>query len=217
MRLFAESDLHRSLRFQALRQFGTDFEMISKMFVGRSRRNIKAKWVREEKTNPERVTEALMNKKKVDTTFYSKMADVEFDGKIPADPMSKYYEGLPTIDVGVKLESNRPLSEEPEETFFNRRKKEQTGEGEDDDDKHHEDVENQPLFQPGSDDDEAGEAADDGEMHVEYEGEGPSRDGGEEEGEEEEEEDEEETGVPERESSPFDFSAMGGVSLKTTR
>ncbi|KAI9661892.1 MAG: Transcription factor TFIIIB component B [Bathelium mastoideum] len=45
--------------YEALRMFGTDFGIISAMFPGRSRRQIKAKFQREERENPELVDEAL--------------------------------------------------------------------------------------------------------------------------------------------------------------
>ncbi|PQE02885.1 hypothetical protein CJF31_00002689 [Rutstroemia sp. NJR-2017a BVV2] len=50
------------LFYQGLRQFGTAFEMIAAMFPGRSRRQIKLKFVREERENPQKVDRALMGK-----------------------------------------------------------------------------------------------------------------------------------------------------------
>ena len=47
------------LFYEALRMFGTDFGIISAMFPGRNRRQIKAKFIREERENPELVDEAL--------------------------------------------------------------------------------------------------------------------------------------------------------------
>ena len=47
------------LFYEALRMFGTDFEIISAMFPGRTRRRIKAKFTREERENPELIDEAL--------------------------------------------------------------------------------------------------------------------------------------------------------------
>ncbi|KAH0566308.1 hypothetical protein GP486_000279 [Trichoglossum hirsutum] len=45
--------------YNALRMFGTDFGMISKMFPGRTRRQIKLKFNKEERTDSKRITEAL--------------------------------------------------------------------------------------------------------------------------------------------------------------
>ena len=47
--------------FQALRQFGTDFSLIQRLFPGRSRRQIKKKYLMEDKMNPTRVEEAIRN------------------------------------------------------------------------------------------------------------------------------------------------------------
>jgi hypothetical protein len=54
------------MRFeQALRQFGTDFEMIAGLFPRRTRAQIKAKWIKEDKINPALITDALMSKKDI--------------------------------------------------------------------------------------------------------------------------------------------------------
>jgi transcription factor TFIIIB component B'' len=47
------------LFYNGLRSFGTDFQMISQMFPGFTRRSIKTKFTREERDNPEGVKEAL--------------------------------------------------------------------------------------------------------------------------------------------------------------
>ena len=46
--------------YDAIRMFGTDFMIISKMFPGRTRRHIKAKFVAEEKSDPDRIKAALI-------------------------------------------------------------------------------------------------------------------------------------------------------------
>jgi transcription factor TFIIIB component B'' len=46
--------------YECISRFGTDFMVISKMFENRSRRHIRAKFVREERHNPARVHEALV-------------------------------------------------------------------------------------------------------------------------------------------------------------
>jgi len=50
------------LFYQGLRSFGTDFQMISQMFPGFTRRSIKTKFTREERDNPEGVREALQGR-----------------------------------------------------------------------------------------------------------------------------------------------------------
>ncbi|KAF3923936.1 hypothetical protein AA313_de0206758 [Arthrobotrys entomopaga] len=64
--------------YQALGMFGTDFEMMSKMFVGRSRRMLKNKFVVEERRHPKHITAALKRKIPVNMTEYSRLASREF-------------------------------------------------------------------------------------------------------------------------------------------
>ncbi|KAM3078815.1 hypothetical protein ACMFMF_003747 [Clarireedia jacksonii] len=78
------------LFYQGLRQFGTAFEMIAAMFPGRNRRQIKLKFVREERENPQKVDRALMGKtEEIDfeeyTTLtgqkYEEVADIEAEAR----------------------------------------------------------------------------------------------------------------------------------------
>ncbi|KAK7628783.1 hypothetical protein IWX48DRAFT_237884 [Phyllosticta citricarpa] len=46
--------------YEALKMFGTDFFIISKMFPGKTRANVKRKFVKEERLNPDRVKRALI-------------------------------------------------------------------------------------------------------------------------------------------------------------
>jgi transcription factor TFIIIB component B'' len=55
---WSEADTARF--YECLSRFGTDFLVVSKMFKGRSRRHIKAKFAREERMFPERVAAALV-------------------------------------------------------------------------------------------------------------------------------------------------------------
>lgn len=54
---------------QALSQFGTDFEMIAGLFPHRTRRQIKAKFNREDKLFPQVVTDALMRRKDIGSSL----------------------------------------------------------------------------------------------------------------------------------------------------
>ena len=66
--------------YDGLRMFGTDFEMISKMFPGRTRHKIKLKFVKEEKMNYERIRATLLGQSiPVDLPEFEKMAGTEFD------------------------------------------------------------------------------------------------------------------------------------------
>ncbi|KDE07919.1 hypothetical protein MVLG_01829 [Microbotryum lychnidis-dioicae p1A1 Lamole] len=75
--------------YDALRQFGTDFEMIAGLFPTRTRRQIKSKWVREDKENPRKITAALMNKKEIDLDRYAALTGQDLSGPIPEDPMDR--------------------------------------------------------------------------------------------------------------------------------
>ena len=67
------------LFYKGLRMFGTDFMMISKMFPGMSRRHIKLKYTREERTNLARVHNNLVAKEDVDMEEYSLMSNQVYE------------------------------------------------------------------------------------------------------------------------------------------
>jgi transcription factor TFIIIB component B'' len=57
--------------YKALSQFGTDFNLITQLFPGRSRRQIKAKFKLEERRNPGKIHLAILRKLPVDVNSYS--------------------------------------------------------------------------------------------------------------------------------------------------
>lgn len=68
------------LFYQGLRQFGTTFEMIAAMFPDRNRRQIKLKFVREERQNPEKVDRALKGKTdEIDFEEYTQLSGRKFE------------------------------------------------------------------------------------------------------------------------------------------
>ncbi|GAB0132647.1 hypothetical protein EsDP_00001076 [Epichloe bromicola] len=69
------------LFYRGLRMFGTEFEMISKMFPGKQRRHVKLKFNREERHNPERIDAAVMGEKtiKMDIDEYRAFTGAEFE------------------------------------------------------------------------------------------------------------------------------------------
>ncbi|KAG5932714.1 hypothetical protein E4U53_001211 [Claviceps sorghi] len=69
------------LFYRGLRMFGTEFEMISKMFPGKQRRHIKLKFNREERHNPKRIDAAVMGEKtiKMDLDEYRAFTGAEFE------------------------------------------------------------------------------------------------------------------------------------------
>lgn len=66
------------LFYSGLSQWGTDFDMISRMFPSRNRKQIKNKYTIEERKNPGLVTQALIQKKPVDMAEYSKITEISF-------------------------------------------------------------------------------------------------------------------------------------------
>ncbi|KAI5284287.1 Transcription factor TFIIIB component B, partial [Ascosphaera acerosa] len=68
------------LFYRGLRMFGTDFMMISKMFPGRNRRQIKLKFCTEERRNPARVRDVLLGPRETVTLEeMSQMTDTVYD------------------------------------------------------------------------------------------------------------------------------------------
>ncbi|KKA28098.1 hypothetical protein TD95_003610 [Thielaviopsis punctulata] len=67
--------------YHALAMFGTDFEMISSMFPGRTRRHVKMKFNREERLAPGRINAALVGEKRVtiDMEAYAATTGVEYE------------------------------------------------------------------------------------------------------------------------------------------
>ncbi|KAH7360918.1 hypothetical protein BKA65DRAFT_391024 [Rhexocercosporidium sp. MPI-PUGE-AT-0058] len=63
--------------YEGLAQFGTDFEMIAKLFPHRNRRQIKLKFNKEERAHPDRVTRAMVGPKKkgIDLKNFERLAD----------------------------------------------------------------------------------------------------------------------------------------------
>ncbi|KAI8992376.1 hypothetical protein BDB01DRAFT_778256 [Pilobolus umbonatus] len=73
--------------YEALSQFGTDFEMISKVMPGRLRSQIRSKFTREERVNPGKVTDYMIRKRKpVDIKEFEKITGMELD-EVPEDFM----------------------------------------------------------------------------------------------------------------------------------
>ncbi|KAF4626006.1 hypothetical protein G7Y89_g12156 [Cudoniella acicularis] len=66
--------------YNGLRMFGTDFEMIAKMFPHRNRRQIKLKFNKEERDNPEMITRALVgDKAPIDLDEYQKLSQIKLE------------------------------------------------------------------------------------------------------------------------------------------
>lgn len=69
--------------FQAVSQWGTDFEMITRLFPHRTRREIKSKWTKESRQNPKRLDDAFTRRTAVDLKAYGHAAGVDLSGPPP--------------------------------------------------------------------------------------------------------------------------------------
>ncbi|KAJ5570252.1 uncharacterized protein N7459_009682 [Penicillium hispanicum] len=68
------------LFYRGLRMFGTDFMVISKLFPGRSRRQIKLKFNNEERRDPQRIKDTLLGPREIiDIATYSAMTNTVYD------------------------------------------------------------------------------------------------------------------------------------------
>lgn len=65
--------------YDGLRMFGTDFEMISKLFPGRTRHSVKLKFCKEEKLDKQKIKRTLMGERiPVDMEEYSKISNTTY-------------------------------------------------------------------------------------------------------------------------------------------
>ncbi|CAG8566319.1 8621_t:CDS:2 [Paraglomus occultum] len=64
------------LFYKALSMWGTDFEIISKLFPTRTRRQVKAKFKRESRLDPKRINEATANRIPIDLEEFTKITGV---------------------------------------------------------------------------------------------------------------------------------------------
>lgn len=69
--------------FRGVSMWGTDFEMIARMFPNRNRKMIKAKWNKEDRSNGARLDLAFRRKLSVNVAEYSIMANVDLSGPAP--------------------------------------------------------------------------------------------------------------------------------------
>lgn len=88
------SDSETDEFYKAVGMWGSDFEMISRMFPNRTRKQIKTKWTREERADPRRLDMAFARRVPVDLEVYSIMTNIDFSGP---SPQVKGEEELATI------------------------------------------------------------------------------------------------------------------------
>ncbi|KAI8578043.1 hypothetical protein K450DRAFT_190332 [Umbelopsis ramanniana AG] len=115
--------------YNALAQWGTDFEMITRLFPERNRRQIKLKFVREERVAPKKVTDYLIRKiKPVDMEHYMsitgrtfenemKNMDVDFNNLVPEKMETEAKGETSTAGAEAELEATVPETEPEEEVL----------------------------------------------------------------------------------------------------
>ena len=107
--------------YQGLRMFGTDFLTISKMFPGRTRRQIKLKFAKEERVDSQRIKESLVGPKEpMDLAVLSRHTNVEY-----GDP-AEFQRELDR-EAEEHAEEQRRLEEQAEEDFRQKRAKTTAG------------------------------------------------------------------------------------------
>ncbi|PWW71815.1 hypothetical protein C7212DRAFT_360384 [Tuber magnatum] len=79
--------------YNALSMFGTDFEIISRLFPGRNRQQLRKKYLNEERKDPQRITDALRTRVPTNVAEYSEMAELEIgDPQLVEDELEKIRE-----------------------------------------------------------------------------------------------------------------------------
>ncbi|KAG5982741.1 hypothetical protein E4U55_001434 [Claviceps digitariae] len=104
------TEAETELFYRGLRMFGTEFEMISKMFPGKQRRHIKLKFNREERHNPKRIDAAVMGEKtiKMDLDEYRAFTGTDFE------PVEDIEAEQRKIQEGYEAERQRVADEQAE-------------------------------------------------------------------------------------------------------
>lgn len=114
------TDPETELFYRGLRMFGTDFEIISKMFPGKNRRHIKLKFNREERHRPRRVDAALIGEKtiKIDLDEYKTFTGSNFE---PVETIeaehAKIKEGFEAEQKRISDENAEAMRKKREELF----------------------------------------------------------------------------------------------------
>lgn len=110
------TDQETELFYRGLRMFGTEFEMISKMFPGKQRRHVKLKFNREERHNPKRIDAALIGEKtiKMDIAEYKAFTGAEYESVETIEAEQR------KIQEGYEAERQR-IADEQEEIMRKKR------------------------------------------------------------------------------------------------
>ncbi|KAF7558855.1 hypothetical protein G7046_g5288 [Stylonectria norvegica] len=114
------TDAETELFYRGLRMFGTDFEILSKMFPNKSRRSVKLKYNREERHSPRRIDAALIGEKtiKMDLDEYKAFSGSQFESveSIEAE-QRRAQEGFEAEQQRRKDEQDEIMRKKREELF----------------------------------------------------------------------------------------------------
>lgn len=122
------------LFYQGLRQFGTAFEMIAAMFPDRNRRQIKLKFVREERQNPDKVDRALKGKTdEIDFEEYTQLSGQKFEDTADIQAEQRRLEDEHNAEEEKVNAAKAAADRKKKEAIFNaaRRRKGGASDGED--------------------------------------------------------------------------------------
>lgn len=101
--------------YQGLRMFGTDFEMISKMFPGKTRHSIKLKFCKEEKLDYPRIKAALLGEKEpVVLEEYEAMTGAEYEHPRELERMMEEDRKMLEEEQAVELQAMKDAERERE-------------------------------------------------------------------------------------------------------
>ncbi|KAK2630123.1 hypothetical protein QTJ16_000943 [Diplocarpon rosae] len=91
--------------YEGLAQFGTDFEMIAKLFPHRSRRQIKLKFNKEERVNADKINRTMVGPKKkhIDLKNFEKLSDMQLEELADIEARNKKYD-QEQLEAEKKLE-----------------------------------------------------------------------------------------------------------------
>lgn len=98
--------------------FGSDFEMIAQLFPGRSRKQIRLKWIKEEKKAPKLMTDVMMGRRPSRTSVAPSTPEEEAEGADDGDACTDLL-GCTSLNTFseyaqlVGIDTSLPILEDP--------------------------------------------------------------------------------------------------------
>ena len=103
------------LFYRAMTQFGTDFSLIARLFPGRTRRQVKRKYLIEDRADPRRV-EAAIKHRDQDPAMYKKLIEVLQAQAAEADLARSSIDARVVLDADTAEEATPPAIEDAQAT-----------------------------------------------------------------------------------------------------